>query len=165
MIPRLLIATGEPRLPEWLRIIQESFGRDNSVSRLVTTLVVLVAIPILAGLIYNFLQKRWSGGDINRPLTLYRRVLRRLPLGRAQRVLAWRMARGLELPNPTVLLLSAELFDQQAARWMRGIGPRRREALESSALSGLPAALFGPGYLTRGAHPGNPANAEYQLDS
>lgn len=165
MSPRLLIANGEPRLPEWFRIFQESFGGDNSVPRLVTTVVVLVAIPILAGLIYNFLQKRRSGGDMNRPLTLYRRVLRRLPLGRAQRGIARRMARDLELPNPTVLLLSAELFDRHAARWMRDLGTRRREALESSALSGLPVALFGPGYLTRGAHPGNPANAGFHLDS
>ena len=165
MSPRLLIASGEPRSPEWFRLIQESFGRDNSVPRLVTALVVLLAIPILGAMTYNFLQKRWTGGDINRPATLYRRVLHRLPLGRAQRAIAWRMARDLELHNPTVLLLSAELFEHQAARWMRDLNPRRREALLSSAWSGLPVALFGPGYLTRGSNQGNAPDVEFQLNS
>ena len=40
----LLIAAGKPRLPEWLRVIQENFGNDNSVPRLLMTLAVLVAI-------------------------------------------------------------------------------------------------------------------------
>ena len=158
----LLIAAGKPRLPEWLRVIQENFGNDNSVPRLLTTVAVLAAIPALAAVSYNFLQKRRTAAEVSRPRTLFRRVLRKLPLGRGQRAIARRMARDLHLPNPTILVLSAELFDRHAARWMGSMSSKRRKVLESSAFSGLPAALFGSGYQ---AHQGSPADSDSQPDS
>ncbi len=160
MNPHLLIAASRPRLPQWLREIQENFGSDNSIPRLLTTAGVLLAIPTLAAVAYTFLQKRRTAGQVSRPRRLFRRVLHRLPLARDQRAIARRMTRDLKLPHPTVLVLSAELFDHHAARWLRTLSLKRRTALESSALSGLPAALFGPGYAAS-----NVANAGSEADS
>jgi len=144
MTPFGMLATGTPRMPEWLRAAQESFGGQDGVVAFVLAVAGMASVPLLAAGVYNFLQKRRRRADLSRPKSVFQRVLRRSRLGRKQRGVAWRMARDLRLPHPSVLFLSRTLFDRYADRWLDQLDSTRRDRLESTALEGLPAALFGP---------------------
>lgn len=141
MIHPSLPTMANPEMLGWISAIGDRFGHDVTAAKVVATLGVLAAIPLVAWLLYA-LQRKWAAKDVNKPLTLFRRLLHRLLVDKTHRRMAWRMGRDLKLDNPAILLVSASLFNRHATRWARLLQRRHKPAADEDTLRGLAGALF-----------------------
>ena len=154
MIPVLL----QLNPPDRLEAVQRYLNREGSIRGLLLTLLGFVAFAVLV-LILHRLHGRTRAGDVDRPRRLFRKLIPRLKVSVPQRGLLLRMASDLELQNPTVLLLSRQVFEARAEEW-QGIasarGPRLERRLADLADALYPEA-YGDGTSTNHGEPSTPA--------
>lgn len=101
---------------ERLRAIREGFtSKSEAGSGVYTGLLIVVALGVVAIVVLALLHRfaegtgKSSGGT---PNSLFREVLRELPLGFQDKALLRRMAGDMQLANPTTVLLTPGLFEQ-----------------------------------------------------
>ncbi len=105
--------------PPRMRGIQEHFheGGGSLTADFLRIVGVVLGGMALAYIIFSVINRRRQQ-DTNSPHALFNEVVRQLPLSIPQRDLLRRIAAGLHLTHPTVLLLSPQIFNTYANRWM-----------------------------------------------
>jgi hypothetical protein len=119
MPPLLLTASG---LTPLQLAVREHFQQGGSVATIV--IGVIAAFLALVAL-YQLLKRRQAGVEsvrIDDPQRLFKDLLHAIEMPLQQRRLLTRVARDLRLAHPSVLLLSAELFDRYLLQWQSGQG-------------------------------------------
>jgi len=107
------------QLTTWdrVQVIRQEFNRDCGVEDLI---VPIAGLCVVAGLVVvlSRMQQNRRRADVDRPGKLFKRMLERLGLSRAQRGLLRRMAARRYPANPTVVLVGRRIFDRHAQRWL-----------------------------------------------
>jgi type II secretory pathway component PulF len=136
MIPTLIQLTPNQQA------VRDYFQEGGSFTAVAVVLLVLVGVFLLTYLIMRR-QERASAETLrDDPPDLFRSLLRRLELSSAQRNLLMTVAKGLDLTNPTVLLLSPKLFRQHVSRW----GQQSSIQIEEQLIESTEKVLF-PGQV------------------
>ncbi len=139
---------------ERLEAIQQHLNRGGSGRGLLLALLGLLLLGVVVVLLH-WIQRRAQPHDIDSPARLFRQLVRRLGLSPPQRTLLRRMARDLQLPHPTVLLLGRRLFDLHSHRWLGYGDPAHADRHQHVA--DLASALFPPGPGNKILTPGHRA--------
>ncbi len=131
--------------PSRMRGIQEHFSEGGAALTwdFLKIMGVVLAGAGTAYLIYATIQRR-RRRELNNAKALFTEVVRQLPLSIPQRELLRRMAAGLHLSQPVVLLLSPRMFNTYANRWMsisRNANRSMRKRINSIAESVFPISL------------------------
>ncbi len=121
--------------------IQDRFvGGGSSPAEVAVTLLLMVAFVAFLCVLYR-LQRRWNRKEIDDSGKLFRTLLLDLGLSPVDRSLLMAVARGRELAEPTILLLSPSLFWRHVRPWSDAQPVRRRPS--SDAVDRLAVRLFG----------------------
>jgi hypothetical protein len=100
----------------------ESFSREDpngGLSIVIRILCMLISLACIFALIYmiNRIQRRRANPGKARPFAVFWRMQAGLGLGLLDRFRLWRLARHIDLDQPTALLISENLFDQAVAAY------------------------------------------------
>ena len=142
--------------------VHEEFQRGGAFWEVFWVLFAITA-GLAALVLYQRIQQNRSSGHVSdHPGKLFRVVITRLRLGVLQRDLLRRMARELQLVHPTVLLLSPEIFHEQAQQWLDGMQfnseqgsfDDHRAARQRDSLDDLCHAIFGVRLRSTDSNPG-----------
>jgi len=104
-------------LPEFYRAVREQFNKGGTLGSVLIVLAGLAGVVLLVYILNRLEQKSTTNTGPSDAQRLFRDVLARLGLNEAQRQLLEGVAKDLRLKNPTVLLLSERLFDQNVQEW------------------------------------------------
>lgn len=100
----------------------------------VTGFLILFGCVFAIALIWVVVRKisirRGPENDHNHPVRLFDLIMRKMGLGFRDRFLLKLFARGVRLPDPTLVFFDEEVFDRHADRWIEELAftPLRRRA-------------------------------------
>jgi hypothetical protein len=120
----LILAQLNTSRAERLRSMGESFSKDDpggGLGILIRILCMLICLACIFGLVYMIsrIQRRRANPHQARPFAVFWRMQAGLGLGILDRLRLWRLARHINLDQPTALLISEQLFDQAVATYSR----------------------------------------------
>ena len=101
-----------------LQGLRDRFVLGGRWGEVIAVLLVLAACALLLALIHRR-QRTADRPEPDSPARLFRTLLKGLGLTARQRRVLRSMATDLRLEHPTVMLLSPQLFQQQAAAWAK----------------------------------------------
>jgi len=116
MMPVLLQSD---RLPLFYQAVRDQFNRGGTLGSVLIVLACLTGVVLLVYFLNRLEQRSTKSVEPSDAQRLFRDVLARLGLNEGQRQLLEAVAKDLRLKNPTVLLLSERLFDQNVQEWAR----------------------------------------------
>jgi hypothetical protein len=150
MIVNLMLAQTDPpktlQAADRLQVMSRhlrSRGEDNT---LWWGLLGLAAIGAALYGMLLFMQWYQHRGETRRgvePSRLFRDVLQSLDLPFADRVMLRRIVRGLNLAEPTTILISPSTLRWAAGRWAQQHAGRRRRQYETDRLADISRRIFG----------------------
>jgi hypothetical protein len=143
MIPLLIQLTPNQQA------VRDYFQRGGSYTAVAVVLLALVGVFVLTYVITHRQERASEEAVRDDPLELFRALLRQLELSSAQRNLLTTVAKGLDLNNPTVLLLSPKLFRAHVSRW----GEQSSIRIEEQLIESTAEVLF-PGHIGVAKSPG-----------
>ena len=114
MMPVLLQSD---RLPLFYQAVRDQFNRGGTLGSVLIVLASLAGVVLLVYFLNRLEQRSTKSVEPSDAQRLFRDVLARLGLNEAQRQLLESVSKDLRLKNPTVLLLSERLFDQNVQEW------------------------------------------------
>lgn len=105
------------QLPDRIEGIKNRFAQGSTFAEIFLAVAVVMAVLLILWTILSGIQAR-QRRPVSNPGSLFRTIMRQLPLTVQQRNFLARIARDLRLEHPTVLLLSPQVFRNHANRWM-----------------------------------------------
>lgn len=122
------------------RGVRDHFQNGGSLVAVVLVMVVIALFVVAAYFISRSTERSASAVWRDDPDALFNDLLHRLGLGVAQRKVLAQIARDRPLPNPTVMLLSQAVFDENVRRWQEGGGAPTNTDGRERALEPINAA-------------------------
>ncbi|MBN1346180.1 MAG: hypothetical protein JXQ73_26060 [Phycisphaerae bacterium] len=121
MIPWVLATIGRSERLDAMRrgFTSKSEPGSGAWTGLLVVLILIVA-AILILLLVNRYQQGKAGARHSGAAGLFKEVLQKLPLGLQDRALLRRLASDMDLPNPTVMLLTPKLFAEISYTYVAG---------------------------------------------
>ncbi len=99
------------------RAVRETLEEGGSATSVLAVLGITGGLILLVYLLTNREARAASPRRVNNPKALFRDLLPKLSLSAPQRKLLESMAKELDLPHPTTMLLSPVLFDAYKTKW------------------------------------------------
>ncbi len=131
-----LLQASTGRLTETQRAVSEHFQKGGSITAVLIVLSCLIAVILVVVLLTMRQRQADPNRVVNDPQRLYRDLLEKLGLAPTQQQFLQAIATDLDLPHPTVILLSSRLFDQRCGEWKLK-GHARAIGLDASATDKL----------------------------
>ncbi len=144
----LLLAQSDDRMPEFYRAVREQFNQGGTLGSILIVLAALMGLVVLVYVLNRLEQKSTKQATPMDSQSLFRDLVSRLDLSETQREWLLELVKDMPVENPTVLLLSEQLFDNHVREWQ---GSRRGARPESEkAISKVRARLFpgGAGFVS-----------------
>lgn len=146
MMPYLRLLAQSPyenRLKGLRGAFHEKQTDPADLQMIVALVVALGALILLLAVMKHARQRKAGKAAPHHPLTLFSHVLKRMGVGPADRFLMRSLAKDTHLQQPTVMLFSHDLFQEQAARWLEtlsfgAIESHARRRLKVIALRAFP---------------------------
>ncbi|MBI1825818.1 MAG: hypothetical protein HY287_07025 [Planctomycetes bacterium] len=118
----------------WRRAVQDQFQFGGTFTSAVLAICGLAVLILITTWLSNRQRNRIDQGvESKDPLRLYENLVARLELLPPQRTLLLRMAKDLNLSQPTVALLSESIYDRRISEWLEKHGPSEKQALRTEA--------------------------------
>lgn len=115
-------------LNERLQALRDRFATGSGWGEVIAVLLVLAGCVLLLVLLHR-LQHPGERREPDDPHRLFRGLLTGLNLTAEQRRILRNMATDLRLEHPAIILLSPELFREQASKWSKTRGNTRTAEL------------------------------------
>jgi hypothetical protein len=141
----LLADEGRPfTKDEWYQSVHDRFvSGEPQMYQGILAFLLLIALAVgSAWLLYRW-QKRGLRPTPSQPMSLYRRVTRKLGMPIIDRWLLWRLAKSSGIEHPTALLVSSRMYDGAVEQYCAGTGLFFARAGKAASFASIRRRLFG----------------------
>ena len=107
----------QDQLTQTQSAVRDYFQRGGSIGVVIVVGLVLVALFVLTYVLTRRQDRQLAPPVPNDPHQLFEDLLRQLPLTDAQRDLLRQVAHDQQLDQPSILLVSPDLFNQHVKQW------------------------------------------------
>ncbi len=144
----LMLAIGS-KFEERLRAIRGGFNDRPTDPADIWAVIYMLVIPISAMVLFfairQYRQKRREIANAPaHPMRLFDNVLRRMGVGMSDRYLMRAFARSANLPQPTIVLFSRDLFEKSTTRWLNSLSVKAIQTHATARFSAIAEMAFGP---------------------